>query len=173
MGLILSKNGWRGGLDIRPLFSARARACSYGWFERWWRSSQRGSTCSYHHLDWPVGLSHSTKTVSQCLFLFSLKQAVCSSSETTWVIYSRTALLFTLNYLSSGSFCAPRCQSRARTPDQVGLTGVGSDYSSVEGWANALHRRRGSNRSCSVHANVQESFFTLCVFLGFYNELKV
>lgn len=111
MGLILSKNGRRGGLDIRPLSSARARARSYGWFERWWRSSQRGSTCSYHYLNWPVGLSHSTKTVSQCLFLFSLKLTVCSSSETAWVIYSRTALLFTLNYLSSGSFCAPRCQN--------------------------------------------------------------
>lgn len=52
VGLILSQNGWRGGLDIRLLSTVTARVCLYVRGDR--GSSQRGSTCYHHYLKWPA-----------------------------------------------------------------------------------------------------------------------
>lgn len=95
VGLILSQNGWRGGLDIRLLSPVRARACLYGDM-----SGDGGPVTGFHLLpslskvtcSWPLGLLHSTKTISQYLVVFSLKPlchqavklTVSCSPETTF-----------------------------------------------------------------------------------------
>lgn len=113
MGLILWKNGWRGGLDMRLLSSASARADVRG---------DGGPLRGFHLF---LSLSNGTcgfVTPKHCLVLLFF----------TWAIYSRTVFLLTLEYSSGGWFWAPRWQNRSgtlrlarrRIADRLGTDGV-------------------------------------------------
>lgn len=126
MGLILSQNGWRGGLDIRLLSSVRAGTCLYGD-----ASGDGGPVRGFHLLpSVPNSISynsyvtqvthnlHSTRAVSQYLVAFSLKPLCHQAVKLTVSCSPETAFEWSdidrcSQVKNSGWFWAPQWQNRS------------------------------------------------------------